>query len=369
MLNNLIFQLFKFSNSSAAYNPLNSDSSRNENMVVAPNSFYATRLYPLLSAFTTNVSVMCGQSISISLKKNLDEFVDRKMCPKLDSHYFSKVTEVLQDHNAFQIIERIHTSYTRDEISRPLLMSTIKVYDFVKELLDILKVLTQHANSFNSILSMLLQQFYDASLKEYNSILQGTETYSRFKSTNLQSHLSLEQLWVNVQMCKTELGQTWKPVNSEEKKERRAMKESFSEEAANEASKLFALKEEDPYQVEKQKKYYNKEAEVYETKYTKEALPKSRIITDHSKLIILATLCDSLEWISAKFFKIVKSKNSGKKIENYETVLDTLRTFGMRFEELSENSLMALRVEMRHHCFSYLSPIQNVTKPPLFKTV
>ena len=171
-------------------------------------------------------------------------------------------------------------------------------------------------------------------------MMQGKETLSRLKSTNLTNFLLNDPLWIQVVQKKTQKQSTWKPY-SEEMKDK----------------KVSMTTEEENYFFEKQKKTYNKESELFESKYISDSIPKSRIILEHSNIVILATLCDSLEWLSSKLLQIFKLKSKSKKLTS---ILEPFSSFGIKFEELSDSSLISLRTEMRHHCFSFLAPIQTV---------
>ena len=157
--------LFKFSNSSASFDPQNNESSLNKDLIVSPNPFHVIKLFPHISTFSENVTKMLESGIVVSLKENLDSFIVNKFFNNLESFYLNKLNFITNLPSSFKINDRIYSTYQTDELFRSLLPSSIKVYDFVHEIIGTYECLDSYVDQFSKILNKILQTYYDRCYK------------------------------------------------------------------------------------------------------------------------------------------------------------------------------------------------------------
>ncbi|XP_037788643.1 exocyst complex component 4-like [Penaeus monodon] len=224
------------------------------------------------------------------------------------------------------------------KISRPLLQSSISVWQSIEELRWLLGALPLYADHFVSMMCNTLMNYRETCQAAYRGITQPDSEDKRIISATWAKDEDISRFLRDLP--------NW-----------RALQAGVTSECAIEG-------EENPEEVGERNR---KEAEILTGNLGDQLIPQHEILADPAQLRTLAHLQESLEWFGTCIVKFatslpVKSSSSGILVSGEvppvsDASVQTLTSLAKDFEELAHTCLLVLHLEVRLHCFYYLLPV------------
>ncbi|XP_071536353.1 exocyst complex component 4 isoform X2 [Panulirus ornatus] len=224
------------------------------------------------------------------------------------------------------------------KVSRPLLQSSITVWQSIEELRWLLGALPFYADHFVSMMCNTLMNYRETCQAAYRGITQPDSEDKRIISATWAKDEDISRFLRDLP--------NW-----------RALQAGVSSECSIEG-------DENPEEVGERNR---KEAEILTGNLGDQLIPQHEILADPSQLRTLAHLQESLEWFGSCIIKFatslpVKSTSSGIMVSGEvppvsDASVQTLTSLAKDFEELAYTCLLVLHLEVRLHCFFYLLPV------------
>nr|XP_045594627.1 exocyst complex component 4-like isoform X1 [Procambarus clarkii] len=224
------------------------------------------------------------------------------------------------------------------KVNRPLLQSSISVWQSIEELRWLLGALPLYADHFVSMMCNTLMNYRETCQAAYRGITQPDSEDKRIISATWAKDEDISRFLRDLP--------NW-----------RALQAGVSTECAVEG-------EENPEEVGERNR---KEAEILTGNLGDQLIPQHEILADPSQLRTLAHLQESLEWFGSCIVKFAtslpkKSTSSGIMVSGEvppvsDASVQTLTSLAKDFEELAHTCLLVLHLEVRLHCFFYLLPV------------
>ncbi|KAK7083034.1 Exocyst complex component 4 [Halocaridina rubra] len=224
------------------------------------------------------------------------------------------------------------------KISRPLLQSSISVWQSIEELRWLLSALPLYADHFVSMMCNTLMNYRETCQAAYRGITQPDSEDKRIISATWAKDEDISRFLRDLP--------NW-----------RALQAGVSSENSIEGDE----------NLEEVGERNRKEAEILTGNLGDQLIPQHEILADPSQLRTLAHLQESLEWFGTCIIKFatslpVKSTSAGIMASGEvppvsDASVQTLTSLAKDFEELAHTCLLVLHLEVRLHCFFYLLPI------------
>ena len=199
---------------------------------------------------------------------------------------------------------------------RSLLQSTVVTDQCMWFLFDLTCSLDSYHDHFLTMACSLLQEYKEMSTQSYRGVVQPNSEDQRILSATW-----VRDSEVNDFLLKLD---NWKVAYGRLNPKAASLNETFSKEAAFFISKLIG-----------------------------ETVDKSLLIDDPTDLKALASLNESLEWMTTRLRSFVK------KIQKYASsdILDMLESLAKDYYRMSEICLLCVHIEVRMTCFHHLLPM------------
>ncbi|CAL4123115.1 unnamed protein product, partial [Meganyctiphanes norvegica] len=224
------------------------------------------------------------------------------------------------------------------KVSRPLLQSTMSVWQNLEELRWLLSALPLYADHFVTMMCNTLLNYRETCQAAYRGITQPDSEDKRIISAQWAKDEDISRFLRDLP--------NW-----------RALQAGVTSEACIEG-------DENPEEVGERNR---KEAEILTGNLGDQLIPQHEILADPAQLRTLAHLQESLEWFGSCIVKFATSlpvkSTAGSIIVSGEippvsdSSVQTLTSLAKDFEELAHTCLLVLHLEVRLHCFFYLLPV------------
>ncbi|KAK8729890.1 hypothetical protein OTU49_008375 [Cherax quadricarinatus] len=224
------------------------------------------------------------------------------------------------------------------KVNRPLLQSSISVWQSIEELRWLLGALPLYADHFVSMMCNTLMNYRETCQAAYRGITQPDSEDKRIISATWAKDEDISRFLRDLP--------NW-----------RALQAGVSSECNIEG-------DENPEEVGERNR---KEAEILTGNLGDQLIPQHEILADPAQLRTLAHLQESLEWFGScivKFATSLPKKStsnsilvSGEVPPVSDASVQTLTSLAKDFEELAHTCLLVLHLEVRLHCFFYLLPV------------
>ncbi|XP_063877986.1 exocyst complex component 4-like [Scylla paramamosain] len=224
------------------------------------------------------------------------------------------------------------------KVSRPLLQSSLSVWQTIEELRWLLGALPLYADHFVTMMCNTLMNYRETCQAAYRGITQPDSEDKRIISATWAKDEDISRFLRDLP--------NW-----------RALQAGVTSDSCLEG-------DENPEEVGERNR---KEAEILTGNLGDQLIPQHEILADSSQLRTLAHLQESLEWFGGCIVKFaaslpVKSSSSGILVSGEvppvsDASVQTLTSLAKDFEELAHTCLLVLHLEVRLHCFFYLLPV------------
>ncbi|XP_068208979.1 exocyst complex component 4-like isoform X1 [Palaemon carinicauda] len=225
------------------------------------------------------------------------------------------------------------------KVTRPLLQSSISVWQSIEELRWLLSALPLYADHFVSMMCNTLMNYRETCQAAYRGITQPDSEDKRIISATWAKDEDISRFLRDLP--------NW-----------RALQAGVS------SSENSVEGDENPEEVGERNR---KEAEILTGNLGDQLIPQHEILADPAQLRTLGHLQESLEWFGTCIIKFatslpVKSTSTGIMASGEvppvsDASVQTLTSLAKDFEELAHTCLLVLHLEVRLHCFFYLLPI------------
>ncbi|XP_042242487.1 exocyst complex component 4-like isoform X2 [Homarus americanus] len=224
------------------------------------------------------------------------------------------------------------------KVNRPLLQSSISVWQSIEELRWLLGALPLYADHFVSMMCNTLMNYRETCQAAYRGITQPDSEDKRIISATWAKDEDISRFLRDLP--------NWRVLQ------------------AGVSSECTIGGDENPEEVGERNR---KEAEILTGNLGDQLIPQHEILADPAQLRTLGHLQESLEWFGSCIVKFatslpVKSTSSGIMVSGEvppvsDASVQTLTSLAKDFEELAHTCLLVLHLEVRLHCFFYLLPV------------
>ncbi|KAK4309465.1 hypothetical protein Pmani_018910 [Petrolisthes manimaculis] len=223
------------------------------------------------------------------------------------------------------------------KVSRPLLQSSLSVWETLEELRWLLCALPLYADHFVSMMCNTLMNYRETCQAAYRGITQPDSEDKRIISATWAKDEDISRFLRDLPNWRAlQAGVTSSSIEGDE----------------------------NPEEVGERNR---KEAEILTGNLGDQLIPPHEILADPAQLRTLAHLQESLEWFGGRIMGLaealpVKSTSSGLVVSGEvppvsDASVQTLTSLAKDFEELAHTCLLVLHLEVRLHCFFYLLPV------------
>ncbi|XP_032229704.1 exocyst complex component 4 isoform X2 [Nematostella vectensis] len=249
--------------------------------------------------------------------------------------------------DAFKHLADTHTIHSV-EAPRPLLQSTVTVYQLLQDLKGLMHSVPQYSSQFLDMVCRTLTSYRDTCNAAYKELLRYTGESDKptriisgtwAKDEDISRLLRTLPNWTNLQQ----------PQHHRPRKD-------------------------DDEDMEAIKIRNARESEILTNNLGEHMLSKAEVLLDHSDLKALANLQESMEWLSNHIRLLATSLSANstsisivtadtqERIKTQEIppvdedVLKSLGGLAQDFQRLAETCVLVLHLEIRCHCFFFLMP-------------
>eukprot|EP01156_Anaeramoeba_ignava_P021536 Anaeramoba_ignava/c19236_g1_i2.p1 GENE.c19236_g1_i2~~c19236_g1_i2.p1 ORF type:complete len:664 (+),score=219.57 c19236_g1_i2:1073-3064(+) len=370
---------------------------RNIKQKLLPELDIKSSMYNVISVYQllVNFSDQVNRSLKITEKSRiqifLDEFLNNLLFPQLNFDFMEKLNNILNSLDAFKPREKnIHAIYSSEESNRPLLQSSIDIIQLVSQLFTSGILMPSYMENFLEVINQLLKTYFQVCQDQYDKVISGSESHNYFKNQDAFKIQKDDPIFISIHSKFSE--EIEKDQNIQQNQARLSIQLTDSERRSSGSIEMIMKELED--KIEK----FSQKEDLFEQKFlNNRKLEKNGLILESPRLILLANLSDSLDWVASCVKGFIQSSsqidslshqtnpNHDKKYSKsrekilfnfhyHPKIFDSLNLLVSHFRKLSARCLLTLKKEYRFHCYYFLQQISNVnyaldqepTEPDMF---
>ncbi|CAK8690303.1 unnamed protein product [Clavelina lepadiformis] len=199
---------------------------------------------------------------------------------------------------------------------RSLLQSTVVADQCMWFLYDLTCSLDSYHDHFLTMACSLLQEYKEMSIQSYRGVVQPESEDQQIVSASWVRDADVNDMLRNLD--------NWKVAYGGKAQNLHSVDDNFTQ-----------------------------EARFFLEKFGDESLGKNSLVEDHSDLKAIASLHESLEWMTSRLHKFISSI---KKYAPPDT-MQMLQNLAQDYKRMSEICLLCLHIELRLLCFYHLAPM------------
>ncbi|RDD37262.1 Exocyst complex component 4 [Trichoplax sp. H2] len=273
----------------------------------------------------------------------VDAFISDIYLRKIQLQVKEKIDSVVKGVNALKNMIDMHTQKLL-KLARPILHSTVVIHTVIHDLVDMIHDLPRYCPKIVDLLLEVITNYRDVIAEVYNGVL-------RFASDGETKVISAK--WAKDAYISNLLKSlpSWKNIMSAYSEETNVDDESVTTDRNQQ------------------------ESEYLSNNLSSEMLQKEEILSEYDDLRMLGNLHESLVWFSDALLSfcdvlkhsIPKNTSESQKLNQDEgnsvvaNSISSLNKLSEDFKEISETCLLVLHLEVRCHCFFYLSRATKIS--------
>lgn len=323
------------------------------------NGEVVNKIFDSFENITSNDTDALSEPKVDILQEFMVDSIQHSLIARVRRDYRAKITEMLQSNDAFRPKEFLYTktnaTYSGESKFRPLLSSAVSLSQWISELYQFANAIPPNRSEFFSIMEILLKRYLDECRTHFDEKMSGKYVWDCLMNrTDLLPILELDREWQSLYVS------------------------SLASDSNSMFPKLVTTT--DIKSLERRMEEMEVDLFTLDHNLVQHTNMDRVLIMDRaSSTILLCNLNDSLEWLADQISQMSKSSFSNSmeammpRSQSFSSFIgmaspkitpamysnETLKDYYRKYKLLANQCLFALKIDIRAHCYFFLSDIKN----------